>query len=513
MAITIFKKGKRKYTITVGIILLIIVVLVVRARTSGSAALQFATATVGDVTETVSVTGQVVPVDKADLAFQKSGVLAVRNVAVGDQVKTGDVLAALNSATDRAALTSAQAKLSDMTRGLRPEEYAADQAQVLSAQVALTNATQAAINTYNEAFVTAQSSLNNYADKLFSNPQSVNPTLNVPTQSQQIQVSINQDRLNASGELLQWQTEINAMNGSASSSSSVSTLLNRSSQHLAVIKSFLLHLTSIVNVLSPSGSSLSQPLIDSYVAAVNSASAGVNSGITSITTASNTLANATSALSSANSQFTLSNAGSSKDAIAAQSAQVALYQATLNQDTLAAPIDGIVSRADPKVGEFVQAGQVSFGVINKGVFKIEAFVPEADIAKIVASDTASVTLDAYGSDTTFKAHVVSIDPSETVLQGVPTYKVTLYFDQPDSRILSGMTANTDILTHQVHNVINIPYRAVVTSNGVKNVKLLNTNGSTYKTVPVKVGLRGSDGTIEILSGVAAGDKVVVDTKI
>ena len=501
MAITIFKKGKRKYTITVGIILLIIVVLVVRARTSGSAALQFATATVGDVTETVSVTGQVVPVDKADLSFQKSGVLAVRNVAVGDQVKTGDVLAALNSATDRAALTSAQAKLSDMTRGLRPEEYAADQAQVLSAQVALTNATQAAINTYNEAFVTAQSSLNNYADKLFSNPQSVNPTLNVPTQSQQIQVSINQDRLNASGELLQWQTEINAMNGSASS------------QHLAVIKSFLLHLTSIVNVLSPSGSSLSQPLIDSYVAAVNSASAGVNSGITSITTASNTLANATSALSSANSQFTLSNAGSSKDAIAAQSAQVALYQATLNQDTLAAPIDGIVSRADPKVGEFVQAGQVSFGVINKGVFKIEAFVPEADIAKIVASDTASVTLDAYGSDTTFKAHVVSIDPSETVLQGVPTYKVTLYFDQPDSRILSGMTANTDILTHQVHNVINIPYRAVVTSNGVKNVKLLNTNGSTYKTVPVKVGLRGSDGTIEILSGVAAGDKVVVDTKI
>ena len=91
--------------------------------------------------------------------------------------------------------------------------------------------------------------------------------------------------------------------------------------------------------------------------------------------------------------------------------------------------------------------------------------------------------------------------------------MTLYFDQPDSRILSGMTANTDILTHQVHNVINIPYRAVVTSNGVKNVKLLNANGSTYKTVPVKVGLRGSDGTIEILSGVAAGDKVVVDTKI
>ena len=52
---------------------------------------------------------------------------------------------------------------------------------------------------------------------------------------------------------------------------------------------------------------------------------------------------------------------------------------------------------------------------------------------------ADVTLDAYGSGVIFQARVDIIDPAETVLDGVPPYKVTLDFVSADPRIRSGMT--------------------------------------------------------------------------
>ena len=121
---------------------------------------------------------------------------------------------------------------------------------------------------------------------------------------------------------------------------------------------------------------------------------------------------------------------------------------------------------------------------------------------------ASDTLDAYGSFTDFPSQVTAIDPAETVLEGVPTYKVTLKFVNPDSRILSGMTANLEILTHEAAGVLEIPYRAVIITATSTMVRLLNPDGASYTTVPVVTGLKGSDGTIQVISGLKAGDKVV-----
>jgi len=110
------------------------------------------------------------------------------------------------------------------------------------------------------------------------------------------------------------------------------------------------------------------------------------------------------------------------------------------------------------------------------------------------------------------AHVIAVDPAETVLEGVPTYKVTLVFDAPDTRIRSGMTANLDILTHERSGVLEIPFRAIVDDAGNKTVRVVSADGKSYTSVPVTVGLKGSTGTIEVLSGLSAGDKVVTYVK-
>ena len=162
---------------------------------------------------------------------------------------------------------------------------------------------------------------------------------------------------------------------------------------------------------------------------------------------------------------------------------------------------------DAKRGEIATVGTPLASVISYAAYEIEAFVPEADIAKIRSGSGASVTLDAYGGDVVFDAVVVTIDPAETVLDGVATYKTSLQFAVADPRVKSGMTANTDIEGERRDNVLFIPARAVSEKDSVKIVRILE--GEDVREAVVETGIRGSNGDIEILSGLNEGDTILL----
>ena len=248
--------------------------------------------------------------------------------------------------------------------------------------------------------------------------------------------------------------------------------------------------------------------------AVSSAEAQVNSAKNSLATASVELA--------------LLKAGSSQEQIAAQEAQVKQaeanilvqkakikqaeanmqnIQAQLAKTILHSPINGVITRQDAKIGEIASAGVSMISIISDKQFEIESNIPEADIVKIKIGNEAKLTLDAYGDDLVFTARIISINPAETFMEGVPTYKTTLQFIEEDGRIKSGMTANMDILTEQREKVIAIPQRAVFTKEGKKLVRVLDNSGGISER-DVKTGIRGSSGRVEILEGLAEGEKVV-----
>lgn len=262
----------------------------------------------------------------------------------------------------------------------------------------------------------------------------------------------------------------------------------------------------------------------------------------SLLTAEASLNTAKNALSAAQDQLDLKKAGSTPEQIRAQEARVKQAQANLSSQsaqitqawasveqiqtqiqkaTLKAPIAGVVTRMEAKVGEIIlptsQFAEVSLvTLISEGAYEIEANVPEVDIAKVKVGDLATVTLDAYGSDIEFDARVATIDPAETVVEGVSTYKTVFQFLEADERIRSGMTANMDILTDKRDNVLNIPQRAVITKDGDKIVRVLREEDEDTETftdrieeVKVKTGLRGSNGYIEILEGVNEGEEIIV----
>lgn len=89
---------------------------------------RLATASMGDVRQTVSVSGTVDRVNRADVSFGTSGVLASLSVSVGNVVSAGQELGALDTATLRAAVDKANMDLDQAEATLSSAESAVDSA-------------------------------------------------------------------------------------------------------------------------------------------------------------------------------------------------------------------------------------------------------------------------------------------------------------------------------------------------------------------------------------------------
>jgi HlyD family secretion protein len=498
---------KNKYTI-IGIIIVVVIGCILFFTRSKAPKFDFVSVQIGDIYERVSVTGKISPIEKADLAFEKSGKVISIKVKVGDRVKKGDLLAVLDSSSDRASLNSAQAKLSDLSRGLNAPELALEESKIKTASVSLQNAKQDALNTARSAFVLTQTAINNYADNLFDFPQSANPTINVRTASQSLQNTINKERVIVSETFAKWKSDLDSLK----TTDDASTLISRVNTYENTVKVFMDRLSMIVNDLNTPNSGLSRTVIDTNISLMNTGLTTLSQAISSVASAKSVLENATTNYDQIYNNYLLKNSGSSAQAVLAQRAVVDGYRVELEKNNLVSPIDGVVTKVEPDIGEYVSPGMVSFGVISDGDYKIEAYVPEADIAKIKISDQASTTLDAYGQNVDFPSVVVDIDPAETILEGVPTYRIVMRFVYKDSRIKSGMTANLDIMTNERKNVLVVPTRAIQTEDNKKYIRVVKEDGKSYMSVPIVVGLKGSDGMSEIISGIKSGDKIVTYIK-
>ncbi len=464
------------------IFLVIIIILFMIFGKKKSSGLETVTVEKHDITQVVSATGNVTPLSDLDLAFQASGQVSQVAVAVGDTVYQGEYLASLSNADLSAALEQAkaglqieQAKLADMQNGTPPEELAVAQNSL--------------DNSITSAYTTCDNAIHNDIDQMFENPKTPSAKIIIPMNNFQLQNTIDNDRYTIELTLTDW---------NASTSVSATSAL----ASIDAIKSFVDEIALALNE-SLGDSSISQGTIDSYKTIVSADRAAIDLARSNITTAE--------------ANYNLELAGNTPDSIAAQQAAVAQAQANidaaqaqLDKSIIYSPIDGVITNVNAKVGETMQQGDAAISVISYGQYDIESYVPEADIAKVKIGDPATTTLDAYGSDTFFPTSVIKIDPGETILEDVPTYKVTLAFaSTSDPRIKSGMTANLDILTDQKNDVLAVPSRSVYEDGTQEYVELIDpANQKNTIQTAITVGIRGVDGYEEIVSGLKEGDVIL-----
>ena len=192
-------------------------------------------------------------------------------------------------------------------------------------------------------------------------------------------------------------------------------------------------------------------------------------------------------------------------------ASVAKIQAQIAQRRLTAPFLGIVTQVEVDPGEIVSANTVAVSLISGDGFGVEIELPEIDSVRVRAGNPARVTIDAIGKEVRFNALVTSVNRTETIVDGVPVYEARLMFTEEDERVRSGMTADVTITTDERSDVLAVPARAIsYREDGTPYVRV--GSRKVHREVDVVMGLRGSDGYVEIVAGLEAGDTVYVSAR-
>ncbi len=179
------------------------------------------------------------------------------------------------------------------------------------------------------------------------------------------------------------------------------------------------------------------------------------------------------------------------------------------KSVLKAPFAGVVTTLDAEIGQLVTAGTTVITVATIDQLEIQANVPETDALKLKADLVAKMTLDALLGQPTLEGRLLTIAPAATVLEGVPTYEITISIPTTDTNLKPGLTADITIETAARDNVVAVPRRAVINRDGQLVVRIQETN-KTIREQTVTVGLLGSDGFIEIVSGLTAGQTVLLN---
>jgi HlyD family secretion protein len=234
-------------------------------------------------------------------------------------------------------------------------------------------------------------------------------------------------------------------------------------------------------------------------------------------------------------------------------------QDQLEKTTIYSPMDGTVSSLTSEVGERVVAtGQFSgtevMRVANLDDMEVRVNVNENDVVNVKIGDPARITIDAYPGRRF--AGVVKEIASTAKTQGANTqeevtnFEVRIRISDKDIQLRPGMSANADIETKTVENVVSVPIQSVTVRSreGAKTVEQLAADrdkdlkakqgegaaqaenerqqrdreradrealqrvvfvkqGDVVKMVPVETGI--ADTThMEIKSGVKEGDEVV-----
>ncbi|MBN2351236.1 MAG: efflux RND transporter periplasmic adaptor subunit [Spirochaetales bacterium] len=168
-----------------------------------------------------------------------------------------------------------------------------------------------------------------------------------------------------------------------------------------------------------------------------------------------------------------------------------------------APIAGTITELPADIGSTVGTQTAVAVVGDLGRLMIRCFIGERYVARVGVGQKASVSLEAYPG-VPFSARVAEKSP--VLDRASRTLEIRLTVDPPDARIQSGMFAAVKLVTLRRERVLAVPRECLVTSSGATGVFVVGDD-NIARAREVKTGM-SSDGFVEIVSGLAPGDRVV-----
>jgi HlyD family secretion protein len=516
-AALIRRRRRRRIILIVSIVLVVIILaallLPALAALRRKTTYQYQSVTQGAFDLTVSSTGPV-QTGTYNVVFSGSGKISEIDVAVGQSVIKGQLLARLDKTSLQDALNEAQtsALTAQANYNSQQNSFAQTQSQtqasVAAAQTALADAQAALARTQSQSETSISAALQSLTNDQLALTRTQQQSLANNNAAQAAlnngQAALSKAQAQASAQILLAkqveQQSILACDATATATAQgtpattpLSTCLNiamdtynqavaqananvQTAQNAVTTAQQQLKTTQAQSIANNTSAQNKVNTDQSSISTTMSTSAANN------TTAQNSVNSAMGSLSSTQAQAQSTNATAQAQATSAQgtlkSALAALQTAqhNLKNATLTAPHAGIVSQVNGTVGgspgtsasSSVSAGTstTSAGtfvqIIDTSSLQVQAQVNEADAGNLKVGQPAVFSVSAYGSKV-FHGTVGAISPNGQTANNVVSYPVTIDVDMNSLRgstLLPNMTADITITVIHKTGVLLLPVTAI-----------------------------------------------------
>ncbi len=168
-----------------------------------------------------------------------------------------------------------------------------------------------------------------------------------------------------------------------------------------------------------------------------------------------------------------------------------------------APISGVVSAREVKIGQNIGVGDTTFTITDTSNLVASLRIPQAQMEKFSVGHPVDVRVDAM-PELSFDAQIVRISPTIDIRNG--TFRATAYINNEDGLLAPGMFGRFNIAYEQHADALIIPAAALVKEDNQTVVYVVEEGAAVRRTI--QTGIRSGD-YIEVLSGLAGHEQIVV----
>jgi multidrug efflux system membrane fusion protein len=199
--------------------------------------------------------------------------------------------------------------------------------------------------------------------------------------------------------------------------------------------------------------------------------------------------------------------------VVADQAAVESARINLGYTNIVSPVTGRAGIHLVDIGNIVQAGQSNGIVVVTQLQPMSVIftIPEDNVSQVMArmGGGAVLPVDAYDRSQTTKIASGTLSAVDTVVDPTTgSVKLRALFDNKDSKLFPNQFVNARLLVDTLHNQTVIPVAAIQRGADGSFVFVV-TPDKTVTQRTVKTGVQDGN-NIQILSGIKAGDTVVVD---
>jgi membrane fusion protein (multidrug efflux system) len=175
----------------------------------------------------------------------------------------------------------------------------------------------------------------------------------------------------------------------------------------------------------------------------------------------------------------------------------------LSYTEIRAPIAGVVSARNIKLGNTINANDPTFTVTDLDPLVAYVHVPEKEFPKLAPGQPAEVMVDALGG-TRFTGTIAFISP--TVDPQTGTFRAKLEVPDASRRLKPGMFARVNIVYERRENALQVPRNSILDSDGSQSVFVVSGNKAEQRRI--KPGLVNG-GWVEVTEGLKGDERIVV----